>query len=67
MSREDPKILRVDDAKIVGDGRREFIEPARYVVTQEAEDGVGEVAEFGVGLVVGDVLVHHQPEPLDRV
>ena len=66
-SRDDPKIFRVDNAKIVGDGRRKLVEPARYVVAQKAEEGVGEVAEFGVGLVVGDVLVHHQPEPLDRV
>ena len=28
-SRENPKILRVDNAKIVGDGRRKFVEPAR--------------------------------------
>ena len=29
-SREDPKIFRVDDAEIVGDGRREFVEPLRH-------------------------------------
>jgi len=60
-SRDDPKILQVDDAEIIGDGRREFVEPARHVLAQKSEDGVSEVAEFGVGLVVGDVLVHHQP------
>src|SRR5208283_1246942 len=66
-SREDPKILRVDDAEIVGDGRRELVEPLRHGLAQEAEHDFGEVAEFGVALVVGDVLVHHLPEPFDRV
>src|SRR5271166_4490883 len=67
VSREDPKILRVDDAEIVGDGRRELVEPLRHGLAQEAEHGFGEVAEFGVAPVVGDVLVHHLPESLDRV
>src|SRR5271165_6767542 len=67
VSREDPKILRVDDAEIVGDGRRELVEPARHGFAQEPEYGFGEVAEFGVSPVVGDVLVHHLPQALDRV
>src|SRR5271166_6050037 len=48
VSREDPKILRVDDAEIVGDGRRELVEPARHGFAQEPDYGFGEVAEFGV-------------------
>lgn len=48
-SREDPRILRFDDTEIVGNGRREFVEPPRHCFAQEPEDG--EVAEFGVGCV----------------
>src|SRR5208282_1890631 len=67
VSREDPKFLRVDDAEIVGDGRRELVEPLWHGFAQEAEHGFGKVAEFGVAFVVGDVLVHHFPQPFDRV
>src|SRR5208282_76980 len=63
VSREDPKFLRVDDAEIVGDGRRELVEPLWHGFAQEAEHGFGKVAEFGVAFVVGDVLVHHFPQP----
>src|SRR5208337_2181339 len=47
-SREDPNILRVDDAEIVGDGRRELVEPARHGFAQESQHSFGKVAEFGV-------------------
>src|SRR5271165_3734646 len=37
VSREDPKILRVDDTEIVSDGRRELVEPARHGFAQESK------------------------------
>jgi hypothetical protein len=51
-SRHDPKILPVDDAKIVGDGITVGRPTSGNFLTQEAERRIGELGASGVGFVV---------------
>jgi hypothetical protein len=65
--RDDPKNLRIDDAEVVGDGRRELREFLRHGFPQEREHRLGVIAEFCETIAVRDVFVHHEPEPFDWV
>src|ERR1700677_4716925 len=66
-SRDNPKILRRYHAKIVCDCAAIFGPVSGDVVSQETQGRFGKLLASAVGLVVGDILVHHAPEPLDRV
>jgi hypothetical protein len=60
-SRHDPKILRLDDAKVVGDLIAENGPIAGDLFAQEAEGRVGKLGASSVAFVVGDVSVHDAP------
>src|ERR1700686_4921920 len=60
-SRHDPKILWVDDAKIVGDRIAEIGPVAGNFFAQETERRIGELGASCVGFVVRDVSVHDAP------
>src|ERR1700687_4878441 len=60
-SRHDPKILWVDDAKIVGDRIAEIGPVAGNFFAQETERRIGELGARCVGFVVRDVSVHDAP------
>src|SRR5665647_2934919 len=60
-SRNNPKILGVDDAEIVGDRITEVRPIPRNFFTQETERRIGELGASCVALVVRDMLVHHAP------
>src|SRR5271157_3286393 len=60
-SRENPKILWVDDAEVVGDLIAVDIPVPGHVVAQEGQDRDAEILEAGVALVVGDVFVRQPP------
>ncbi len=66
-SRHNPKIVRIDDAEIVGDGIAKLGPVAGNFVAQESERRVGELDAGRIGFVVGDVSVHEAPQPLDRI
>src|SRR5271155_6213484 len=66
-ARHDPKILRLDDAKVVGDLIAENGPIAGDFFAQEAEGRVGELGASSVAFVVGDVSVPDAPLPLDRI
>ncbi len=66
-SRQNPKIRGRDDAEIVRDLVAVEAPVPGYLLAQERQDRVAEVAEGLVALVVGDVLVHQTPQPFDRV
>ena len=66
-SRQNAKILWVDDTEVVGDGIAQLRPVFGDFFAQEFERGVGEFAIGGIGLVVRGMLVHHAPQPLDRV
>jgi len=65
--RDGPRILWIDDAEVVGDGRRELREFLRHGFPQEGEHRLGVIAEFCETIAVRDVFVHHEPEPFDWV
>ena len=52
------KFLRVDDVEIVGDGRRELIEPLRHGLRRKQRMASAKSRSWR-NIVVGDVLVHH--------
>ena len=60
-SRHDPKILRLDDAKVVSDLIAEDGPIAGDFFAQEAEGRVGKLGASSVAFVVGDVSVHDAP------
>ena len=60
-SRHNPKILWIDDAKIVGDRITEVRPIAGYFVTQETERCIGELGASCIAFVVRDVPVHETP------
>ena len=60
-SRHNPKILRIDDAEIVGDRITEVRQIPRNFFTQETERRIGELGASRVGFMVRDMLVHHAP------
>src|SRR5258708_6449803 len=66
-SPHNPKILWVDDAKIVGDRIAEVRPVPWNLFTQEPERRVRELSTCGVARVVGDVSVHEAPQPFDRI
>ena len=43
------------------------MELVRDGVVEELKDRLAEFLPRGVALVVGDVFMHHAPQPLDRV
>jgi len=61
LSRQNPKILWVDDTEVVGDRIAQLRPVFRSFFAQEFERGVGDFAIGGVGLVVREMLVHHAP------
>ena len=60
-SRHDPKILWVDDAKIVGDRIAEVRPVPGNYFTQETERCIGELGASCIAFVVRDVPVHETP------
>ena len=60
-SRENPKILWVDDSEVVRDSVAVGVPIPRHVVAQEGQHCDAEILEAGVALVVGDVPVHQPP------
>ena len=66
-SRHDPKILWVDDAKIVGDRITEVRPIPGNFFTQETERRIGELGASCIAFVVRDVSVHEAPQPLDWI
>ena len=60
-SRQNPKILGVDDSKIVGDRITEVGPISGNRFAQEGERRVGELSASCVAFVVGDMLVHDAP------
>jgi len=66
-SRQNPKILWVDDAKIIGDGIAIGSPVFRNLLAQECQHCAAEAVELRVTSIVGDVFVHQSPEPLDGV
>ena len=56
-----------DYAEIVCDRISDFSPSTGDFGAQEVEHRVGEFAIGGIGPVVGQRLVHHGPQPLDRV
>lgn len=60
-SRDDPKIFRVDDAEIIGDGRGKFVEAFWHLLAQKGQDRVREFVDRLVAFVPSDELVHHAP------
>jgi hypothetical protein len=60
-SRHDPKMLWVDDAKIVGDRITEVRPIPGNFFTQETERRIGELGARRIAFVVGDVSVHEAP------
>ena len=60
-SRHDPKILWVDDAKIVGDRITEVCPIPGNCFTQETERRIGELGASCIAFVVRDVSVHEAP------
>lgn len=60
-SRHDPKILWVDDAKIVGDRITEVRPIPGNFFTQETERRIGELGASCIAFVVRDVSVHQAP------
>ncbi|MGB6176925.1 MAG: tetratricopeptide repeat protein [Methylocella sp.] len=60
-SRQNPKILRVDDAEVVGDRITEACPGLGDFVAQEIERGVRELSACGVAFVVRDIPVHETP------
>jgi hypothetical protein len=66
-SRHNPKILWVDDAKIIGDRVAEAIPVLGDFAAQEIERGVREPSACGVAFVGRGVSVDEAPWPLDRV
>ena len=66
-SRQNPKILWVDDAEIVGDRIAKFWPAFGDFFAQEIERRLSEFAICGVSLAVRQMLVHQAPQPFDRV
>ncbi len=62
-SAHNPKILRLDDEKIIGDRIAEFLPVSGDIFPQEFERCVGKFPACGVGFVVRQMLVHDAPEP----
>jgi hypothetical protein len=60
-SPHNPKILWVDDAKIVGDRIAKVGPVPGNFLAQESERRIGELGASSVGFVVGDVSVHEAP------
>jgi hypothetical protein len=56
-SRENPKILWVDDSEVVRDSVAVGVPIPRHVVAQEGQHGDAEIPEAGVALVVGDAAI----------
>ena len=59
--RHNPKILWVDDAKVVGDRITEVRLIPRNFLTQELKRRIRELGASRVGFIVRDMLVHHAP------
>ena len=60
-SRQNPKILWVDDAEVVGDRITKACPVLGDFVAQEIERGVREMSACGVAFVVRDISVHEAP------
>jgi uncharacterized membrane protein HdeD (DUF308 family) len=60
-SRQNPKILWVDDAEVVGDRIAKACPVLGDFVAQEIERGVREMSACGVAFVVRDISVHEAP------
>ena len=60
-SRQNPKILWVDDAEVVGDRITKVLQFSGDFVAQEIERGVRELSACGVAFVVRDIPVHETP------
>jgi hypothetical protein len=60
-SRQNPKLLRVDDAEVVGDRITKFWPVFGDFFAQEGERRFGEFSVCGVSLVVRQMLVHCAP------
>ena len=60
-SLQDPKILRRDDAEVVGYGIAVDVPLSRHLLAQERQHRLTEISERLVTSIVGDVLVHQSP------
>ena len=60
-SPQNPKILWVDDAEVVGDRITKACPVLGDFVAQEIERGVRELSACGVAFVVRDIPVHEAP------
>ena len=66
-SDQNPKKPWIDDAEVVCDRIAELGPSFGNFLAQEGQNGVGELAIVSPGSVVGEMLVHDAPQPLDRV
>src|SRR5271166_6613158 len=64
---QDPKFGGKDDAEIISDRIAKLAPFPWDFVAEEVENGVGEFPTRWVGLVVGEMLVHQRPQPLDGI
>ena len=66
-SRQNPKILWIDDAEVVRDRIAPLAQFCGTFSRKEAEHFPGELPRCGVAFVMRHMLVHHAPQPLDGV
>src|SRR5258708_29013475 len=64
---DDPKLVAVDDAEVVGDSIAEAVPVLGNCVFQEFQNCSPELPERFVVPVVGRVLVHESPTLFDRI
>src|SRR3954467_9292919 len=66
-SPENPKILRGNDAKVIGHTIAKRVPPVGHIAAQETEHSFAEAVVSGVTSVMGHGFVHQSPETLDWV